>query len=125
VTPVERAFVVDPPSEAIAAELNRSRADVCPHGRSPCYLRCGVKQDPRGYWHRIPAFERVRWLRAYVAGSTTSPATTEHPDRQQPLATPTFKQQTTRFCRALLHHFTPRPHSVTRSVSPDTRHPTP
>lgn len=83
-TPVERAFVIDPPSELIARELNRTHANVCTHDRSPCYLRCGVEQDPQGVWHRIPTFERVRWLRATVA-SYSAEELLELNDGQPPL----------------------------------------
>ncbi len=36
-------YVIDPPSEAIADQLNTKHALECPHGRDPCYMRCGVE----------------------------------------------------------------------------------
>jgi hypothetical protein len=57
-------WVENPPSEQIAAELNRTYATACKHNRTPCYLRCGVRRrldDER--WEVIPADERREWKR--------------------------------------------------------------
>lgn len=61
------AWVASPPSDIIAATLTRAGRDVCEHGRSPCYLRCGVEivaRDGRGAptWAPIRAADRAAWF---------------------------------------------------------------
>lgn len=64
VTPLEMAFVHEPPSADICIDLNKADARICKHDRNPCYLRCGVRrQGLDGVWKVIPYAERVAWLR--------------------------------------------------------------
>lgn len=63
VSPVERMFVDDPPSQEIANRLNAAYAATCEHGRNPCYLRCGVRTPwSLHQWAPIPKQERLYWL---------------------------------------------------------------
>ena len=55
-------WVEDPPSEKIAAELNRTCAYHCQHARDPCYLRCGVRKT-NGRWFPISRYDRQVWAR--------------------------------------------------------------
>jgi hypothetical protein len=60
-------FVMDPDSEAISVDLSRNHANACMHGRSPCYLSCGVRRiKVQGYWRWvvIPIEERRAMLKA-------------------------------------------------------------
>ena len=68
------AFVPDPPSAQIAAQLTAKDADRCEHGRNPCILRCGVEGMPElrdgAYvgpmqWTPIHPLVRQRWLASF------------------------------------------------------------
>ena len=54
-------FVEAPASREIAEALNAADVQCCEHGRSPCYLRCGVR-CVTGRWEAIPQAERRQWL---------------------------------------------------------------
>lgn len=63
-TPALEAWVESPDSYAIAARLNAVGAEVCPHGRNPCILRCGVRLPlfgPARAWLVIGYAERLAW----------------------------------------------------------------
>lgn len=63
-------FVHEPDSAEIAAALSATEANVCKHGRSPCYVFCGVERKPgaktfkarRRLWSPITPEERWRWF---------------------------------------------------------------
>lgn len=80
---IRTQFVKRPRSQAIADFLNRYGFQVCKHGRSPCYVFCGVRVSQpvselelrrRGSvggqqlpWEPIPQPERKRWLHRVLA----------------------------------------------------------
>jgi hypothetical protein len=46
---------------ATATKFNSERRKVCPHGRDPCYSRCGVER--RGdEWIAISKLRRLQWF---------------------------------------------------------------
>lgn len=55
------AWVEDPRSAQIANDLNTARADVCVHGKDPCYLRCGVRRGIAPHWTVITKIDRLSW----------------------------------------------------------------
>lgn len=56
-------FDWDPPSEVIAVSLNDREQDVCVHGRSPCFVFCGVQRHPlTGRWEPIAPERRAQWF---------------------------------------------------------------
>lgn len=56
-------FDWEPPSEAICATLNQRGAEVCDHGRSPCFCFCGVQRQPvSGCWEPITPERRAQWF---------------------------------------------------------------
>ncbi len=61
-TPIQRMFVDNPPSDIIARCLNEYKQTTCRHGRNPCILRCGVTTHYGSYWEPIPKIERLAWL---------------------------------------------------------------
>jgi hypothetical protein len=73
-----KGWVVAPDSWAIASALNAAGAEVCRHGRAPCYVRCGVERStwardgvrlpPReAFWRPIPEEERAAWYARLIA----------------------------------------------------------
>jgi hypothetical protein len=61
---VQRLYILEPPSDAIAFVLNVTGAKFCDCGRNPCFLRCGVRTGARApfLWEVIPRSERLAWL---------------------------------------------------------------
>jgi hypothetical protein len=73
-TPLQKTFVANPDSAAIAAQLTQAKRTACKHERNPCILRCGVEApttDPcsggtlLGPWTVIPKAHRDRWLKSF------------------------------------------------------------
>lgn len=61
-------FIGEPPADEIAAWLNTTPASVCPHGRAPCILRCGVEiARVAGEWSWVPMLGVAR--RAWLEGA--------------------------------------------------------
>lgn len=54
-------FVEDPPSWDHANALNALGAEVCTHGRCPCFVWCGVERV-RGVWRPLTAERRAEWF---------------------------------------------------------------
>ena len=57
-------FVLDP--DRLESIRRAGDATICPHGRNPCYVFCGIRRvttiRPLGPWEAIPEAERWRWL---------------------------------------------------------------
>lgn len=79
---VKAQFVARPRSVVLAKELTADNADVCKHGRNPCWLICGVKgflKNPghadggRRAWEKIPQTKRLRWLDDYISKTPNDP----------------------------------------------------
>jgi len=62
-------WVPSPNSERIATALILGQQHLCPHGRDPCYLRCGVRKalSSTGTWEVIPEPERRAWQQSLWA----------------------------------------------------------